>query len=71
MVPRRITEDYWIVLEISHKAILENVRKRYRRKAIALYPNLNSNDRGATASVQPVRLTLPTFDSISISLGSY
>ena len=54
MAPCEVTDDYYLILKISQNATLEEVKKSYRRLAIALHPDRNPNKPDATASFQIV-----------------
>ena len=53
MAPPPITEDYYLVLEVSQTATLEQIIKSYRRLALKVHPDRNAKD-GATQAFQLV-----------------
>ena len=56
MAPVEITDDYYAVLEVSHDASNEVVRKNYLRLAIRLHPDRNPDKADAKAAFQLVIL---------------
>ncbi|KAL8659709.1 MAG: hypothetical protein Q9202_006989 [Teloschistes flavicans] len=52
MAPAEITEDYYAILEVSHTASSDTIRRSYRRLAVLLHPDKNPNTPNATASFQ-------------------
>lgn len=54
MAPAEITEDYYAILEVSHTASSDTIRRSYRRLAVLLHPDKNPNTPNATASFQLV-----------------
>ena len=58
MAPVEITEDYYAILDVTHTATLEVIKRSYRQLAIALHPDKNPNKPDATASFQLASLPL-------------
>ncbi|KAJ9642864.1 hypothetical protein H2199_004385 [Coniosporium tulheliwenetii] len=50
-----ITEDYYAILEVSHTADSETIKKSFRRLARLLHPDKNPDKANATASFQLLR----------------
>ncbi len=56
MAPVEITDDYYAILEVPQTATLDIIKKSYRRLAVLLHPDKNSNKPDATTSFQCVSL---------------
>ncbi|KAL1646712.1 hypothetical protein SLS61_007788 [Didymella pomorum] len=54
MAPSAITEDYYMILEVDPNAGLELIVRSYKRLALKLHPDRNS-ERNATEAFQQVR----------------
>lgn len=54
MMEREITDDYYAVLEISPKAIDDEIKVSYRRLALQKHPDKNVGNANATAEFQQV-----------------
>jgi len=54
MAPSAITEDYYMILEVDPNAGLELIVRSYRRLALKVHPDRNS-ERNATEAFQRVR----------------
>lgn len=63
MAPCEVTDDYYMILEITQNATLEEVKKSYRRLALALHPDRNPDKPDATASFQCVCLSHLEYDN--------
>jgi len=59
MAPVEITDDYYAILEISHTADCEDIKKSFRRLARLLHPDKNPGKQSATASFQLVSSVTP------------
>ncbi|KAL8684759.1 MAG: hypothetical protein Q9218_008149, partial [Villophora microphyllina] len=62
MAPVEVTEDYYAILEVSHTAVTDTIKKSYRRLAVLLHPDKNPKKSEATASFQ---LLLRAYETLS------
>ena len=49
MVPPPVTEDYYLVLEVSQSATAEQITKSYKRLALKLHPDRNAEGSSTQA----------------------